>query len=157
MFGKGLTLLVVAIATPALAHGGGLNAAGCHNDRKNDGYHCHRGPSVSAPVAFARRSAVHAAGPRRAFVTPTPQSSYRAPAPLLSNPAPAVADSKIETVQKLLSRLGYQLGPATGRMTPATQFAIMKFEESGGMLITGVALLAILYSLGESSMPPYEI
>ncbi len=25
------------------AHGGGLNAEGCHNDRKNGGYHCHRG------------------------------------------------------------------------------------------------------------------
>jgi hypothetical protein len=26
----------------AAAHGGGLNAEGCHNDRKNGGYHCHR-------------------------------------------------------------------------------------------------------------------
>ena len=27
------------------AHGGGLNKDGCHNDRKNGGYHCHRSPS----------------------------------------------------------------------------------------------------------------
>lgn len=30
-------------AAPAAAHPGGLNAAGCHNDRKTGGYHCHRG------------------------------------------------------------------------------------------------------------------
>lgn len=29
----------------ASAHSGGLNAEGCHNDRKNGGYHCHRGSS----------------------------------------------------------------------------------------------------------------
>ena len=28
----------------ATAHPGGLNASGCHNDRKNGGYHCHRAP-----------------------------------------------------------------------------------------------------------------
>jgi hypothetical protein len=25
-------------------HGGRLDAYGCHNNRKTDGYHCHRGP-----------------------------------------------------------------------------------------------------------------
>ncbi len=34
----------------AAAHGGGLNAQGCHNDRRNGGYHCHRSPvAVAAP------------------------------------------------------------------------------------------------------------
>jgi hypothetical protein len=27
----------------ALAHGGGLNAQGCHTNRKTGDYHCHRG------------------------------------------------------------------------------------------------------------------
>jgi endonuclease YncB( thermonuclease family) len=31
------------------AHGGGLNAEGCHNDRKRGGYHCHRGNPAPAP------------------------------------------------------------------------------------------------------------
>lgn len=35
---------------PAFAHGGGLNADGCHNDRKHGGYHCHRGNASRAPV-----------------------------------------------------------------------------------------------------------
>ncbi|MBU8977512.1 excalibur calcium-binding domain-containing protein [Lysobacter sp. MMG2] len=40
-----------AAASAAWSHGGGLNAEGCHHDRKNGGYHCHRGPQASAPVA----------------------------------------------------------------------------------------------------------
>ena len=32
------------------AHGGGLDASGCHTNRKTGDYHCHRAPaSVSAP------------------------------------------------------------------------------------------------------------
>lgn len=34
-------------AEPATAHPGGLNAEGCHNNRKTGGYHCHRGKSSS--------------------------------------------------------------------------------------------------------------
>jgi hypothetical protein len=67
---------------PAFAHGGGLNAEGCHNNRKTGDYHCHRGSSgagsstttsdnsrarlLSAPPrsggAFANCTAARAAG-----------------------------------------------------------------------------------------------
>lgn len=43
-----LTLLGLCCATQAGAHGGGLNAEGCHHDRKRGGYHCHRGPASGA-------------------------------------------------------------------------------------------------------------
>lgn len=58
----------------AHAHGGGLAADGCHNDRKNGGRHCHRAPARSAPPAdrpqrlsggrpyFANCTAARAAG-----------------------------------------------------------------------------------------------
>ena len=43
---------------PAAAHGGGLNREGCHNDRRNGTYHCHRarssGPAVRSPRRRAR-------------------------------------------------------------------------------------------------------
>ena len=47
-------LSALMLAPVAVAHPGGLNAEGCHNDRKNGGYHCHRagrssGRSSSAP------------------------------------------------------------------------------------------------------------
>ncbi|RZA33147.1 MAG: excalibur calcium-binding domain-containing protein [Lysobacteraceae bacterium] len=40
----------------ASAHGGGLNAEGCHNNRKTGDYHCHRS-SAKAPVASSYASA----------------------------------------------------------------------------------------------------
>ena len=44
-------MLPVAAVTPASAHPGGLNAQGCHNNRRTGDYHCHRGPQASrAPV-----------------------------------------------------------------------------------------------------------
>lgn len=39
--------LLTCFNTPVLAHSGGLNADGCHNDRKRGGYHCHRGGATS--------------------------------------------------------------------------------------------------------------
>jgi hypothetical protein len=32
------------------AHGGGLDANGCHHDRKHGGYHCHRGSAARTPA-----------------------------------------------------------------------------------------------------------
>jgi hypothetical protein len=38
-----LLAAILAPATPASSHGGGLDASGCHHNRKRGGYHCHRG------------------------------------------------------------------------------------------------------------------
>lgn len=43
----------ILMCTPtaiALAHGGGLNAEGCHHNRKTGDYHSHRAPSIAAAV-----------------------------------------------------------------------------------------------------------
>lgn len=55
--GAALALALAAGAPPALAHGGGLNAEGCHNNRKTGDYHCHRGGSGSAKSARSRQTA----------------------------------------------------------------------------------------------------
>ena len=66
-----LGVAAAALPTPLFAHGGGLNGEGCHNDRRNGGYHCHRGSGSSSPArparlassgAFANCSAARAAG-----------------------------------------------------------------------------------------------
>lgn len=44
-------LLVAASANAVYAHGGGLNAEGCHNNRKTGDYHCHRGAKAAVPLA----------------------------------------------------------------------------------------------------------
>lgn len=53
LFASVLLLPTTLPISPTLAHGGGLNAEGCHNDRKNGGYHCHRGSS--GPTATKKR------------------------------------------------------------------------------------------------------
>lgn len=67
-------LLVASLPATASATPGGLNAQGCHNDRKGGtGYHCHRGAASTAPRlgftgagggggAFRNCSAARAAG-----------------------------------------------------------------------------------------------
>lgn len=41
-----ITFAVVAtLPDVAAPHGGGLNAEGCHNNRKTGDYHCHRAPA----------------------------------------------------------------------------------------------------------------
>ena len=46
---KFLVLIIVGLLLnlEVLAHGGGLNKKGCHNNRKIGDYHCHRGPNTS--------------------------------------------------------------------------------------------------------------
>ena len=69
-------ILTVAVASAfwisavpiANAHGGGLNAEGCHNDRKHGGYHCHRAPTKSRPPQSLRSEVPKGTStPSRAF------------------------------------------------------------------------------------------
>lgn len=54
-------LFVTMLPNCACAHGGGLNADGCHTNRKTGDYHCHRAqparviesPAASAPLYAA--------------------------------------------------------------------------------------------------------
>lgn len=49
--------LGATVLTPerANAHPGGLAADGCHNDRKNGGRHCHRGPKAGSAAPAPQR------------------------------------------------------------------------------------------------------
>lgn len=38
-----LFLFLIFPSSPVLPHGGGLDSYGCHHNRKQGGYHCHRG------------------------------------------------------------------------------------------------------------------
>lgn len=35
----------------AISHGGGLDSYGCHHNRKQGGYHCHRGENAGKSYA----------------------------------------------------------------------------------------------------------
>ena len=65
----------VALAGEARAHGGGLDANGCHHNRKTGDYHCHRGgPRLMAPrpPAKARQSPGRPAGAAAPARKPVP-------------------------------------------------------------------------------------
>lgn len=61
-------LFLAAAALPAYPHGGGLNAEGCHNNRKTGDYHCHRAPAVerAAPQRGPARPPAEPGGRRAA-------------------------------------------------------------------------------------------
>ncbi len=46
-----LCAMALGWSIPAYPHGGGLDASGCHHNRKTGDYHCHRAPSKSVPPA----------------------------------------------------------------------------------------------------------
>ena len=51
-----LSLLLISPASVSFAHGGRLNAEGCHNQNSDKTYHCHRGPLVGQ--SFSNRAEV---------------------------------------------------------------------------------------------------
>lgn len=71
---------------PVVAHGGGLDASGCHWDRKNGDYHCHRAPAT-APRPTPRTAAP--ATPRQPAPVPAAVAGVAAPAAL---PTPSHVD-----------------------------------------------------------------
>ena len=52
--------LLACASGVAFSHGGGLNAEGCHNERRTGGYHCHRGGGAASAKQQGR---AHAAAP----------------------------------------------------------------------------------------------
>lgn len=48
----GVVIVIGLAPMPVTAHPGGLNAEGCHNNRKTGGHHCHRGQSATPSGAM---------------------------------------------------------------------------------------------------------
>lgn len=69
-----MLLVLPAVAGNAWAHGGGLNKDGCHNDRRNGGYHCHRGGGAAVETRAAPRNEPASA----AYIAPRRPRSGRA-------------------------------------------------------------------------------
>lgn len=66
----------LVLAAPALAHGGGLNAEGCHTNRKTGEYHCHRSPSPPPPPPQAIQPAYSSGLRETQRDAPQRRSSY---------------------------------------------------------------------------------
>jgi hypothetical protein len=56
---------VLSGVSPALAHSGGTNADGCHNNRKTGDYHCHGAKRSAAPAPRPQVNSLYGAQPAR--------------------------------------------------------------------------------------------
>jgi len=71
-----IVVILALIASPlvipsvAFAHGGGLNAEGCHNNRKTGDYHCHGGGTAARQPA-KRQAAMSGGSNGRSFANCT--------------------------------------------------------------------------------------
>lgn len=70
-------VLLALVTSYALGHGGGLNAEGCHNERKTGGYHCHRAAAVAQPQALA--ATAPKAAPALVSLQPLPPTCHVGP------------------------------------------------------------------------------
>lgn len=71
--GLGMLAALVVLTGQAVAHGGGLDASGCHHNRKTGDYHCHRGGArLMAPVPPATKKRVRRSGTARPSGSTTP-------------------------------------------------------------------------------------
>lgn len=78
-----VALALMATAPAALfAHGGGLNAAGCHNNRKTGDYHCHR-PQTSKPSQTAQPQQLRGGGRQRGAYRNCTEAREAGAAPVL--------------------------------------------------------------------------
>lgn len=80
-------LVAIVSGNPVQAHGGGLNAEGCHNNRKTGDYHCHRGAPAKRPAPIKKPAArpkpvVNYPAPRVAVPVPLIKRVIAAPLPL---------------------------------------------------------------------------
>ncbi len=58
-------IVTLCIFTPAiaLAHGGGLDASGCHHNHKTGDYHCHRAPATQGQTLQPQQGSGNAMRP----------------------------------------------------------------------------------------------
>ncbi|MFC4422792.1 YHYH domain-containing protein [Cupriavidus pampae] len=68
-------LIWILLSGVAHAHGGGLNAEGCHSNRKTGEYHCHRGGAGSS----ARSAQTLESNTARATATKSDRSALSGP------------------------------------------------------------------------------
>ena len=125
-------LIWVVFLTPsaALAHGGGLNADGCHNNRKTGGYHCHRSTRKAPPPRSSFRSSLNSSSGLQNYGQP---------------------QELVEAAQHLLNGLGYDSGIPDGKSGDKTRRAVIQFQQDQSLLPTGLIDQSLLVKLAMES------
>ncbi len=101
------TALLLILMGAAEAHPGGLDANGCHHDRKHGGYHCHRPQRVRVPdIPLPKRRAEPKTKTKRSERISTEVEEVLPPAVMEKAPmAGEVGAGMIEAANTALRRL----------------------------------------------------
>jgi hypothetical protein len=130
---KALLICLLLIPSLALAHGGRTNSAGCHNDTKNGGYHCHGG-GVPSPSTYSSQ----------------PQSLATQSANLQTRDKNIAADKDlILKIQTALTQLGYSAGTPDGVLREQTVKAIKHFQVDSDLPVDGKPTYLLLKLLSK--------
>lgn len=124
---KALLLCLLLIPSLVSAHGGRTDKFGCHNDRKNGGYHCHNGGSVPKPQS----TYTSGTSTKPQSLTAQPSNSQVREANLA-----AYKDLVLKT-QSALNKLGYSAGEPDGVLGKQTIKAIKHFQVDSDMAVDG--------------------
>jgi Putative peptidoglycan binding domain len=138
-----VALLLFAVPATLLAHGGGLDANGCHTNRKTGDYHCHRAPAPP-PIPAPR-----AAPPKTSSGNSPYSSPLTAPGPGTAISGAATERQLVLTAQLLLVALGYSPGRQDGVVTVATTAAIRQFQTDRSLEPDGFVSGPLLVRLAE--------
>jgi hypothetical protein len=139
---KALLLCLLLIPSLASAHGGRIDKFGCHNDRKNGGYHCHNGGTPSqSPRASINSTNTNSAKPQS--FTAQPASSQVRDANI------AAYKDLVLKIQSALNQLGYSAGEPDGVLGKQTIKAIKHFQVDSEMVVDGKASYLLLEVLLE--------
>ncbi len=82
--------LCFTVEFKAIAHPGGLDKYGCHNDRKNGGYHCHNG-ATPPPLIDGTLSPTPTTPPTSTLPNCAQPDAFKPPGPGCSGPACALS------------------------------------------------------------------
>lgn len=113
-----VALFSVGATGASMAHSGGLNEDGCHNNRKLEVYHCHQGNKSGSSSASGQSNS--AAKKKRTKTVPKEGSS-----------------PQVKQVERLLKKLGYAPGRVDGVEDASLTKAIKKFQKDHKLKVTG--------------------
>ena len=98
-----LVLLSTGAVNDANAHPGRTNSEGCHNDRKNGGYHCHGAKRKSADY-FSSEPAAPARGPEKKSANKKPSHTTPRPSITTQKPENKVQQRAVDNPQERMQR-----------------------------------------------------
>lgn len=133
------TYISLILLSPAfaVAHGGGLDKSGCHNDRKNGGYHCHSGGTPSQSLRTSTNSVNTNSVKPQSLTTPPASSQVR-------DANIAAYKDLVKKTQSVLNQFGYSAGEPDGVLGEQTIKAIMHFQVDMEMTVDGRASYLLL-------------